>query len=215
MKFNSLKSFTLAEVLITLGIIGIVAAMTLPAVTAHYRKNVTISRLKGFYSLINQAVTLSEVTNESSKYWDVPDMSNPVAAEEWYKKYLDKYIMSTSISRRVGDYTVWVRFVNGSAFGIRYTSMEEGSASFDVYFYPNPKSDMETKAANLEWAKYHCGSDFFTFNYVPGQGFVPYGGFATGDRESLVKACKDNANRCTRLIMYDGWEIKKDYPYRI
>lgn len=31
-------AFTLAEVLITLGIIGIVAAMTLPVISAHYRK---------------------------------------------------------------------------------------------------------------------------------------------------------------------------------
>ena len=32
------KGFTLAEVLITLGIIGIVAAMTLPALVGRYKK---------------------------------------------------------------------------------------------------------------------------------------------------------------------------------
>ena len=32
------KAFTLAEVLITLGIIGVVASMTMPAVVGHYKK---------------------------------------------------------------------------------------------------------------------------------------------------------------------------------
>ncbi len=33
------KGFTLAEVLITIGIIGVVAAMTLPALVGYYRKS--------------------------------------------------------------------------------------------------------------------------------------------------------------------------------
>lgn len=35
------KAFTLAEVLVTLGIIGVVVALTLPAVIANYRKKST------------------------------------------------------------------------------------------------------------------------------------------------------------------------------
>lgn len=40
---NSSKAFTLAEVLITLGIIGIVAALTIPALIGNYQKQVTIT----------------------------------------------------------------------------------------------------------------------------------------------------------------------------
>lgn len=54
------KGFTLAEVLITLGIIGIVASMTLPALTAKYRKRVIETRLKKFYTVMTQAIILSE-----------------------------------------------------------------------------------------------------------------------------------------------------------
>lgn len=36
-----LNSFTLAEVLVTLGIIGVVAALTMPTLIANYRKQVT------------------------------------------------------------------------------------------------------------------------------------------------------------------------------
>lgn len=40
---KSLKGFTLAEVLITLGVIGIVAAMTFPSIVAKYQKVVTVN----------------------------------------------------------------------------------------------------------------------------------------------------------------------------
>ena len=37
------KGFTLAEVLITLGVIGIVAAMTIPTLVNNYQEKVTVS----------------------------------------------------------------------------------------------------------------------------------------------------------------------------
>ena len=53
---NSLKkvAFTLAEVLITLGIIGVVAALTLPTVIQNYQKQVTVNKLKKAYSVLGQ-----------------------------------------------------------------------------------------------------------------------------------------------------------------
>lgn len=53
-------SFTLAEVLITLGIIGIVAAMTLPAVINNSRNKQLEAGLKRSYSLIGQALDMHQ-----------------------------------------------------------------------------------------------------------------------------------------------------------
>lgn len=47
-------AFTLAEVLITLGIIGVVAALTIPVLTQNYKKRVVETRLQKFYSTINK-----------------------------------------------------------------------------------------------------------------------------------------------------------------
>ena len=47
------KAFTLAEVLITLGIIGIVAAMTLPAIIQKQQDKITVTKLKKMYSVFN------------------------------------------------------------------------------------------------------------------------------------------------------------------
>ncbi len=46
-------AFTLAEVLITLGIIGVVAAMTMPAVITNYKKAKTVTTLKKAYSEVS------------------------------------------------------------------------------------------------------------------------------------------------------------------
>ncbi|MEE3349689.1 MAG: type II secretion system protein [Candidatus Gastranaerophilaceae bacterium] len=51
---TSRAAFTLAEVLITLGIIGVVAALTLPTLIANYQKRVYVNQLKKTYSILNQ-----------------------------------------------------------------------------------------------------------------------------------------------------------------
>lgn len=48
--------FTLAEVLITLGIIGVIASLTIPTIIQKYQQKVTIERLKSTYSIIMQAM---------------------------------------------------------------------------------------------------------------------------------------------------------------
>jgi len=48
------KAFTLAEVLITLGVIGVVAAMTMPSLIANYKKKVWVNQLKKTVSTLEQ-----------------------------------------------------------------------------------------------------------------------------------------------------------------
>jgi len=49
------NAFTLAEVLITLGIIGVVAALTIPNLIANYKEKQSIAHWKKMYSVISQA----------------------------------------------------------------------------------------------------------------------------------------------------------------
>ena len=50
-------AFTLAEVLITLGIIGVVAALTLPTLISNYQKQVYVNQLKKSVSVLSQGFT--------------------------------------------------------------------------------------------------------------------------------------------------------------
>jgi len=56
-------AFTLAEVLITLAIIGVVAAMTIPTLISNYQEKVTVTKLKKMYSVLSQAYRLYRVEN--------------------------------------------------------------------------------------------------------------------------------------------------------
>ena len=78
-------AFTLTEVLITLGIIGVVAAMTMPTLIAKYEKKQTAVRLKQTYAQLQEAIALSVVENGDIKEWNWPQ-------ENWFDKYMVKYL---------------------------------------------------------------------------------------------------------------------------
>lgn len=54
--------FTLAEVLITLGIIGVVAAVTIPTLISQIAEKQDIAKLKEVASILNQATI--QITND-------------------------------------------------------------------------------------------------------------------------------------------------------
>lgn len=84
------KAFTLAEVLITLGIIGIVAALTLPVLINSYKNKQTVTQLKKVYSILSQATILTQANNGEISDWNIKD--NDDASTEnivyYYKPYL-------------------------------------------------------------------------------------------------------------------------------
>ena len=56
-------AFTLAEVLITLGIIGVVAAMTIPNIVSKYQKKVLVSQFKKSYASVQNAINMTIAEN--------------------------------------------------------------------------------------------------------------------------------------------------------
>ena len=61
--------FSLAEVLFTLGIIGVVAAVTLPTLINNYREKETVTRLKKVYSTIQTAYNYTMMEEGPTKFW--------------------------------------------------------------------------------------------------------------------------------------------------
>lgn len=89
---KDIKAFTLAEVLITLGVIGIIASMTLPSLVNNIRNNVLQNQLKKTYSELNQI---------SKLFYNDYNMSIPEFTANWsgwdqfvtqiFPKYLKMY----------------------------------------------------------------------------------------------------------------------------
>ena len=66
-------AFTLAEVLITLGVIGVVSALTLPSVIANYKEKVLVTQVQKAYSEMQNALKLYSAQNNCS---DISCISN-------------------------------------------------------------------------------------------------------------------------------------------
>ena len=78
---NRKAAFTLAEVLITLGIIGVVAAMTLPSLIQNYQKKALATQTQKFYSTMSQAV------KQYMTDYGVDDLRNTPLASDNYEVY--------------------------------------------------------------------------------------------------------------------------------
>ena len=64
-------AFTLAEVLITLGIIGVVAAMTMPSLITAKQEKATISTIKKNYSILANALLMAQNDNGELYTWGI------------------------------------------------------------------------------------------------------------------------------------------------
>ena len=220
-------AFTLAEVLITLGIIGVVAAMTLPTLIQKHNNQVVATRLHKFYSVINQAVTMAEVDYGNKEYWyedlagaSIDKDGKPVAGtspqEKWFNKYLAPY-MKISSTKLTNDGSLMIYLPDGSAFRLW------NQASRDWFFYPGKPDKCMALARTIGV----CG---FVFSFVPNsdnsmwhyhykKGVEPNKFRWDGNPESLYEghpySCASNGYRCTAFIQANGWTIPKNYPYKV
>lgn len=70
---NKNIAFTLAEVLITIGIIGVVAAMTMPSLIQKHKEQEYITKLKKFNSIMDQAIKMAVSQNGEIEEWGLTE----------------------------------------------------------------------------------------------------------------------------------------------
>ena len=83
---SNLAAFTLAEVLITLGIIGVVAAITMPTLINNYQKKAAITAAKKAYSTLSQAYT--QLVNDNGEGLSVCSINNSECLGKLFAPYL-------------------------------------------------------------------------------------------------------------------------------
>lgn len=64
------KGFTLAEVLITLGIVGVVAVLTIPAVMKDYKKRLYVAQLEKTYAQLSDAVLAAMNDEHADNFYE-------------------------------------------------------------------------------------------------------------------------------------------------
>ena len=233
-------AFTLAEVLITLGIIGIVAAMTLPSLVGKYQKKVTVERLKKVYTVLSQAVLMSVKDHEAIEYWNFE-----LSSQEFMDTYLKPYfqnIASEITSSDTAKNSKKYALADGTTFS-GWMFKNPNPANHDITTFYRLEVDI-----NGEQKPNLAGRDIFYYYIFPiksnffngGQGNIAYkvpgpGLYPDGygyDRERLKtdgwRGCDKRPGDetpdggvnneqagafCTALIMLDGWEIADDYRW--
>lgn len=210
-------AFTLAEVLITLGIIGIVAAMTLPALIQNHQKKVTIEQLKKTYSVISQAVNSSVAENGSTEYWDYS-----LSAKDFFEKYLSKYLKKTKEAPLTTiKNKITYKYLNGEPDrgGLNNVNSYGVKLSDGTLVYIDGWTDSKTRNVIIDLNGYtkpnQTGKDVFWFIIFPKIGFLPSEPDAQVNVPNDFRACnkQHTGYYCSAKIMYDGWEIKDDYPW--
>lgn len=222
------KAFTLAEVLITLGIIGIIAAMTLPALIQRHTNKVVATRLKKFYTTFNEAILLAETKYGDRAYWysdvegvELDEEGNPIMStsqiNQWFQKYFSDYIVIKKKLNTSG--TIRYYLSDGSAFQLG--ADENIKSSKAVTFFPgNPDKCPEMAYGQCRfYFHYYPISDNSEWKYYYKKGLEPCKWNWDGKQETLYNYCRqkgtNNAKYCTAIIQLNGWEIPEDYPLKV
>ena len=229
----SLKSaaFTLAEVLVTLGIIGVVAAMTMPALIQNYRNQVVETRLKKFYSTMNQAIAMSIKDNGDVETWtyfnnDQKDEDgntinrtddNDKSFNDYLAPYL-KIIDKKDVTDFSGQRRMLYFFEDGSAFAFA------GHENRDITFFPKNAEKCIAKeniVGNCAFGfEFYPIANNWMWKYLYGKRMEAVMYKWDGNEPSLYNdstyGCKNGSGAyCTAIIQRNGWKVPKDYPKRI
>ncbi|MBO6087303.1 type II secretion system protein [bacterium] len=209
--------FTLAEALITLGIIGIVSAITIPSVIRHYQKQRTVSQLKKVYTVLNQAFKMSEIDNGTFENWDTLTNNNRV---EYTNKYLKPYL---KVLKVCNNYTEcgysksqpWVRPISKTPIGhaIKTNSLILADGTYLEVFSGEYHIMVDLNGA---FNPNQLGRDVFIF-VINKKGITPYKEDYSNNKFSNYcsknSTKNDNGQYCGAKIISDGWKIKDDYPW--
>lgn len=218
------RGFTLAEILITLGIIGIVAAMTIPTLVANGKNQANASTLSSTISDIENALTVM-LANESAEDLSETNAFSNTDDFDTFVNYLNNYIKisATEADNKTfytnAGYSAPVYLDNTTSVPTGYnTVMLKNGAIIAFNLSPSAvkdedaveKNGLPNKIASISIdvngaSKPNiCGRDFFAFEIGANGTLYPYGGrevsiYTNGDT-SAIWTNEDGDYPCTNAV---------------
>lgn len=234
-------AFTLAEVLITMVVIGIIAAITVPIMIASFQKNITTEKVKKVFSTLSQTTNKAIADYGNVSDWEMKSGNNRNSAKFFADTYMIPYLNILTICE--DNSTDTCKFNNITQLnGNKYTfDTTNNSKAYRFYLadgtfislvsYLNNTTTGHNKLVTISFdingqnKPNKLGRDVFiieymveTFKYPEISGrMIPQYGNQT--RSELIKnkssMCnkKQSGEACLALIYKDGWDIKSDYPW--
>lgn len=230
LKFAAFKSaFTLAEVLITLGVIGVVAAMTIPTLMTNITKKQLESQIKVAYSSIQQAMRAS-IADGLGFDMQISDGSDKHMAD-WFNTYIAPYLKTEQIcvnkpgcwhkvgivktlnhqvplhenSNGIGGNIITFVTPKGSYFNIDSYGTASMDSLFGITIPPNSAGLVFFFDANGDRKPNVIGKDIYIMAFTE-NGLVPAGNSKTKDQ--VEQNClTGNGYWCLSKVISDSWEI--------
>lgn len=221
------SAFTLAEVLITLGIIGVVAALTMPSLIQDKQEKETVVRLKKFYSTISQSYILAKEEYGTPDYWyDDTEIPNSQEASNKMGDILTKNMKITKVCNEGkgcfpdiiykkidgkntinwdnNDYNI-AKYLTNDGYSIFFFSYGNQSANYGSGMlnksYGAISVDINGFKGPNTW-----GKDTFTF-ILTEQGIIPSGTqtkiYNSFPSSCNRKDCNENCEGCAAWVIYN------------
>ena len=222
-------AFTLAEVLITLGIIGVVAAITLPTVITNYQKKVAAERAKQTYSILTQTFERAKVDYGDIENWDINspnssnnEQNNEIAITTFAEKYMEPYLNLAEKPKftQIKDYGYEAFYTKAKQiYWPKYNKAYIIPLSNGVVLFVALDGNYKIIFADINGSAppNMAGRDIYLFSFSLGK-LRLYGD--TLDINRLKAYCRPivQANTydnfyCTALLAKNGWVIDKNYPW--
>lgn len=217
------KGFTLAEMLITLGIIGVVAAMTIPSLVTNYQKQAYVAGLQKVYSEVLQALERYETDQHVEDLYET-SIRGTNGVGEFMKSYLkvaeDCGSHNTGRANCYGDFASGYPKFNNSAkkvavpnIGFYHVKLASG-AILSMGGYSNQPLFSANMYVDVNGPKgpNKAGRDFFALIYSSGTSGVritDYNGKM--DTSYFNSYCNSSSSEsvlgCFGKIFSDGWKM--------
>lgn len=223
--FRKKSAFTLAEVLITMGIIGVVAALTIPSLMNKYQKEAYVTELHKVYNDVYQA--LRQVYSDRNT--DNPleaGLTSQEALDTWVKGYFKRVTDCGQDAEPCFAPMSEYRKLNYTG-----TDLPWGTGGTNVYALPDGATIRPYYVANRTYLLFNIvvdvngpkgpnivGRDFFVFNIYKNGRIDDYVDETTNaplsvdDRNTLfANGCNSSTSNsllgCFGKIINDGWQM--------
>lgn len=216
-----------------MGIIGVVAALTIPGLTANYQKRATVVQLKKFYAIMTNAIRASAEENDEPTGWDLT-----LTSKEFFERYLMNHLVISSVcdpEKKQKCTTIKTRKdLNGGTgaldminAGRAYGAVLNNGLIIWLRAYDNKGPGMLVVVdLNGDSGPNRNGRDVFGFVFTQDgfHGYSHYGynhkrrydmaGAYGGCNKSACCSWMGSGGGCSTMIMYDNWQINPDYPWK-
>ncbi len=204
-----LRGFTLAEVLITLGIIGVVAALTIPTLLQTQKEKSTIAAVKKDTSLISNAIKMA-IANEGK--------FSGTTTEDFYNYISPYFNVSKYCGTGAGCWTTDnIKYLHGQEWSDYNSSLYKNAILTDgsflqVYYNPNANYGEFRIDVNGNKGPNTQGIDIFYFGTYLNDGNLA---LQAGNPEEHsdyegIYACDKNSNISQNGHTCTGWILIND-----